>query len=63
MDKEVPKKHTNAPHSTGTTTGALNTPGTKIGALLNLSQKTDEGEVHVSMEGEGLGTGPIFGRP
>ena len=61
--EEVPNEHTNAPHSTSTTTGALSTSGTKIGALLNLSQETDEGEVHVSMEVAGSGTGPICDRP
>ena len=48
--EEVPNEHSNAPHPTGTTNGTLSTPGTKIVALLDLSQDTDSGEVQATTE-------------
>ena len=50
--EEVPNEHSNAPHPTGTTNRTLSTPGTKIVALLDLSQDTDSGEVQVTDGGD-----------
>ena len=59
MAEEVPNQSNLAPNPTGTTTGALSTPGTEVAAFPDLSQTTETEEIRANNDDDGRTDGDL----
>mgnify|MGYP006186617991 CR=1 FL=1 len=57
--EEVPNQSNLAPNPTGTTTGALSTPGTEVAAFPDLSQTTETEEIRANNDDDGRTDGDL----